>query len=137
MQKKGIMIIGGGVLQIPALKRAKSLGFTTYLADGSETCAAKKYADFFFKADTKDHKHNAAIARTLKKSGKIVAVYTQGTDVAYTVAYAAKVAGLPGIDPLVALNCNDKIRMREKLRGFLLVIPVLPKPKPLKNFCAR
>jgi len=42
-------------------------------------------------------------------------VYTQGTDVAFTVAYAAKQSGLPGLDPDVAWSTENKIIMREKL----------------------
>ncbi len=109
------MIIGGGMLQIPALIRAKQLNFVTYLTDGDENCLAKDYVDFFYKISTKDLEGNANLATDLCREGKIIAVYTQGADVAYTVAYAAKKAGLPGIDPQAALNCNDKITMREIL----------------------
>ena len=112
---KGIMIIGGGVLQIPALKKAKELHLNTYLTDGDEYCLAKSYADFFYKIDTKDIESNANLAVELRRAGKIIAVYTQGTDVEYAVAYAAAKAGLPGINPRAALNCNDKITMREIL----------------------
>lgn len=113
--EKGILIIGGGELQIPGLKRAKDLGFTTYLLDGSENCVAKEYADFFYHVDINDLQGAAEIAKKLKSEGKIIAVYTQGHDVAYTVAYAAKAAGLPGINPEAALNCKSKIRMRQIL----------------------
>lgn len=114
---KGIMIIGGGILQIPALKKAKELHLKTYLTDGNEQCLAKDHADFFYKVSTKDPEGNAKLATELRRAGKIMAVYTQGTDVEYTVAYAAQKAGLPGINPQAALNCNDKIRMRETLSG--------------------
>lgn len=113
MAEKGILILGGGELQIPGLKKAKELGCATYLTDGSETCAAKDFADFFFKVDIYDPKGTAELAKKLKLEGKIVAVYTQGHDVAYTVAVAAKEAGLPGIDPQAAMNCKNKILMRQ------------------------
>jgi len=112
---KGILIIGGGELQIPGLKKAKELGLTTYLLDGSENCVAKEYADFFYNIDINDLGGAAEVAKKLKSEGKIIAAYTQGHDVAYTVAYAAKVAGLPGINPEAALNCKSKIRMRQIL----------------------
>jgi biotin carboxylase len=113
--QKGILIIGGGELQIPGLIKAKELGFISYLMDGSEKCVAKEYADFFYAIDINDLEGAAAVAKKLKSDGKIIAVYTQGHDVAYTVAYAAKAAGLPGIDPEAALNCKSKIRMRRIL----------------------
>ena len=47
--REGILIIGGGILQIPALIRAKELGYDTYLTDYSGECAAKSFADFFMK----------------------------------------------------------------------------------------
>lgn len=112
---KGILIIGGGELQIPGLRRAKELGFTTYLLDGSEKCVAKEHADFFYHVDINDLEGAAEVAKKLKSEGKIIAVYTQGHDVAYTVAYAAKAAGLPGIEVESALNCKSKIRMRRLL----------------------
>ncbi|MDO8530054.1 MAG: ATP-grasp domain-containing protein [bacterium] len=113
--EKGILIIGGGELQIPGLKRARELGFTTHLLDGSEKCIAKGHADFFYPVDINDIKGAAQIAKQLKQEGKIIAVYTQGHDVAYTVAYAAKEAGLPGIEPEAALNCKNKILARQIL----------------------
>ena len=47
-------------------------------------------------------------------------MYTQGTDVAFTVAYAAKQSGLPGLDPDIALSTENKIIMREKLLRHLV-----------------
>lgn len=114
--KKGILIIGGGILQIYSLKKASEMGFTTYLTDGSEMCVAKCYADHFYKIDTRNINKQAELAYKLKKEGKIIAVYTQGTDIEYTVAYAAKKASLPGISPQVAFNCNNKLKMREILK---------------------
>ncbi len=114
--KTGIMIVGGGILQIPALIKAKDMGLTTHLTDRMVNCAAKKYADYFYRVDTKDVEANSKLAVELRKANKIQGVYTQGTDVEYTVASAAQKAKLPGIDPEVALNCNDKYKMRILLR---------------------
>src|SRR3989344_7356042 len=110
--KQGLLIIGGGVLQIWALKKARELNLTTYLTDGSKDCFARKYADFFYQIDIKDIKGNANLALMLRKEGKISGVYTQGTDVEYTVAYAASKSGLFSIKPKTALNCNDKYLTR-------------------------
>lgn len=130
---KGIMVIGGGMLQIPALIRAKELNFITYLTDGDENCLAKNYADFFYKISTKDIEGNANLAIELRQAGKIIAVYTQGADVAYTVAYSAKKAGLPCIDPQAALNCNDKITMREILSKNGIADVVFGKAKTIEE----
>lgn len=126
--KKGLLIIGGGMLQIPAIKRAKELGFTVHLLDGYSKCMARSYADFFYLSNTKDVEACADVAVKLRKSGEIIGVYTQGTDVAYTVAYCAEKAGLPGISPEAAFNTNNKIKMRENLEknglGFVRFVGV-------------
>jgi biotin carboxylase len=132
--KRGLLIISGGILQVEALKTAKRLGIITYLVDGSEKCYAKKYADYFFKVSTKDHKAVAILALNLRKQGKIDGVYTQGADVEYTVAYAAKKAGLPGISPQAAINCNNKFLMRQKLKQFGIEKVKFAKAKNLSEF---
>lgn len=111
----GILIVGGGVLQIPALKKAREMGLVTHLSDGDENCWAKDFADFFYKVDTKDLEATADLAIKLRKDGKIKGVYTQGNDVEYTVAYAANKAGLFGIPVEAAFKCNNKIEMRRAL----------------------
>lgn len=113
--KQGLLVISGGLLQVFALKRARELGIVTYLADGSETCVARQYADHFCLMDTKDVEGMEQLAKKLVTEGGIAGVYTQGADVEYTVARAARSAGLPGIDPEAALNCNNKIRARKLL----------------------
>lgn len=115
MNTKGILIVSAGFLQIAAVEKAKELGFTVYITDLNEKAPAVPYADYFIKLSTKDVDGHVAIAKKLKEENKIIAVYTQGCDVEYTVAMAAKAAGLPGIDPEIALNCNDKSRTREIL----------------------
>src|SRR3989344_4686207 len=111
----GIITDGKESRQKERIKKAKELGFITHLLDGSEKCAAKEYADFFYEVDINDIKRSAQVARKLKEEGNIIAVYTQGHDVAYTVAYAAREAGLPGIEPQAALNCKNKILARQIL----------------------
>ena len=55
-KNNGILIIGGGLLQSYALKKAKEKKIKVYLVDGSEMCYSKTLADKFFKIDIKDHK---------------------------------------------------------------------------------
>lgn len=113
--KQGILIVGGGILQIPALLKAKQLGLVTFLTDGSDRCIARNYADHFFLIDVIDVERTAELAKQLKNEGKIEAVYTQGADLEYTVAFSATTAGLFSIGVDAALNCKSKVRMRKKL----------------------
>lgn len=113
--KKGLLVVSGGLLQTFALKKARELGIETHLVDGSPDCVARDLADHFYLVSTKDVSSVAKLAKELTKAGKIHGVYTQGADVEYTVAYAAREAGLYGVDPEAALNCNDKSRARKLL----------------------
>jgi len=112
MKKKGILIVGAGILQTVAVEKAKELGYYVYITDLNPNGPAAKIADEFFQLSTKDIDGHVKLAKQLKEEDKIAAVYTQGCDVEYTVSMAAKAASLPGIDPEAALNCNDKVRMR-------------------------
>ena len=115
MEQKGILIVGAGVLQKVAVEKAKELGYYVYITDMNIESEAAKLADEAFAISTKDIGAHVELAKRLKAENKIVAVYTQGCDVEYTVAMAAHAAGLPGIDPEAALNCNDKVKMRTVL----------------------
>lgn len=110
--KDGILIIGGGLLQIPALIRAKELGYTTHLTDMNAKCAAVDYCDYFYEIDINDFDRTAALAIKLANDNKISGVYTQGTDAEYTVAYAAEKAGLFSIGSDIARKCKNKALMR-------------------------
>ena len=112
LKKKGILIVGAGLLQIAAIEKAKELGYYVYITDMNVDSEVARMADEAFAISTKDVDGHAELAKRFKEEGKIEAVYTQGCDAEYTVAIAACAAGLPGIDPGAALNCNDKIKMR-------------------------
>jgi len=111
----GILIVGGGRLQLYAIQRAHELGLTTYLVDGDINCPSRRAASFFYNISTKDSESVANLAKRLAASKEIRGVYTQGTDVEFTVAVAADRAKLPGITPESAKNCQDKYLTRSLL----------------------
>jgi len=112
---KGVLFVGGGILQSYAILIARSKGIKIYLIDGNRNCYCSNLADEFFKIDTKDHLKAAELAMKLKEDNKINGVYTQGTDVAYTVAYAAQKSGLPHLTPSAAYSTENKALMRKIL----------------------
>ena len=115
--KPSLLIVSAGNLQIPAILKAKKLGYYTIVTDQSLKSPGFSYCDEKILLSTKDIEGHELLAKKLKKSKNLVGVYTQGADVEYTVAKAAKAAGLPGIDPEVARICNDKILMRELFKS--------------------
>jgi len=121
-KRKNLLIIGGGVLQQQTLIECNKLGLGKILVDMNPQCfCARSYlfnSDYFIEADTKDKKLVLSqVKKWLRKHRdvKIVGVYTQGCDVARTVAYVAKRLGLPSIGDDVAFLTNNKIAMRKAL----------------------
>lgn len=111
----GLLVVGGGRLQLFSLRRARELGIRTHLVDGNTGCAARSSADEFYNLSTKDPESVASLAQKLAARRVIDGVYTQGTDVEYTVALAAERAGFPGVTSEAARNCQDKARTRHLL----------------------
>jgi biotin carboxylase len=113
--RERIIILGAGVLQGPAIRIAKELGFFTVAVDGSAAAPCIGMADQFEHIDLKDKEGIEALARSLHNSGNEatgLGIMTAGTDFSATVAWVAEKLGLPGIPYEAALNASDKARMR-------------------------
>uniref|UniRef100_A0A6M3LR24 ATP-grasp domain-containing protein n=1 Tax=viral metagenome TaxID=1070528 RepID=A0A6M3LR24_9ZZZZ len=130
-RNKNLLIIGGGILQHQTLVECNKLGLGKILVDGDLNCyCAKSYLfneDYFIQASTKESEVVLSqVKKWLKKHRKvkIVGVYTQGQDCAYTVAYVAKHLGLPSIGIDVAYRTNNKIAMREAFEDFDIPQPM-------------
>lgn len=117
IKNKAILLIGGGVLQFYSISIARAKGLEVFLADGSEKCYCKNFVDKFFCIDTKNYIEITKLSLDLKKNFNLVAIYTQGTDVSYTVSYAAKKCNFYGLKPIIAKSIENKILMRQKLKN--------------------
>jgi biotin carboxylase len=116
---KTIFILGAGVMQLPAIRAAKAMGWRVIVADGNESAEGIPLADRFVHVDLKDREAMAAAVRRCQAEGGVDGVFTAGTDFSSTVAWAAECCGLPGLAYETALNATDKVRMRRtfKRRG--------------------
>lgn len=108
-----ILIVSGGLLQIPAIIQAKELGMITAVSDLNPNAPAMKYADIRLNLDTWDIQGHIREAKKLAQTHNLVGVYTQGADVEATVAETAKALNLPGTSTEAAWNCKNKARMRK------------------------
>lgn len=113
MAKTTILILGGGVMQLPAIKIAGEMGWTTIVADGSTDIPGKAYADYFENIDLKDTYGMIKTALGYKNSIGLDGVFTAGTDFSEIVARVAAAASLPGISIDAAINASNKSKMRE------------------------
>lgn len=109
-----ILIVGAGLLQVPAVHEARALGLRVAMTDRDASAVAFPLADETYALDTKDVDGHVRLARRLRDRGDLVAVFTEGADVEVTVAEAARAAGLPGVDPAAARICNDKAAFRRR-----------------------
>lgn len=120
LDNKLIHIVGGGINQIPLVKKAKELGLKVLLTDMYAEPPAKKYCDFFEQMDVTDKEETLKIA----KRYSIDAIATDQVDVAVsTVAYVAEVLELAGIGYTTALKFTNKHIMRDELIDKVSCIP--------------
>jgi biotin carboxylase len=114
--QRTIMIIGAGVLQVPAIKTARDMGLTTVVTDYNPGALGMKYADFPVVMSTRDVDGTVRAARDFAKRQPIQGVITVGTDASLTVAAVQQALGLPGNRIDVAEATTNKIKMRSRLK---------------------
>ena len=110
-----VLILGGGVMQLPAIRAAREKGWRVVLADGNPDCEGRDLADLFAHVDLVNLSGLEALGRDLAASG-LDGVFTAGTDFSTSVAWVAEKCGLPGIAYAVARGATDKLIMRETFR---------------------
>lgn len=115
MPDRYVWIVAGGLLQVPAVEAARSLGLGVIVSDQNPDCACAKLADRFVRLDTYDVDGHVERARQMAQWFPLAGVFTEGADVEPTVAAVAQALRLPGIAPGVAANCHDKARTRRRL----------------------
>ena len=109
---KVIMILGAGIMQLPAYQAAKKNGWISLGADGNPQAPCRRMADHFIDVDLKDRIGLAEKALEFQEKLGLDGVFTCGTDFSSSVAWVAEKLGLPGISYQTALDCTDKYRMR-------------------------
>ncbi|MBE3065788.1 MAG: ATP-grasp domain-containing protein [Spirochaetes bacterium] len=108
-----ILLLGAGIMQIPAIRIAKSRGWRVVVADGNPDAEGKGLCDRFACVDLKDRDGLMSLARQCQALHGLDGVFTAGTDFSTSVAWVAAKMGLPGIPYEVALRATDKALMRE------------------------
>lgn len=106
--KKRILIVGASVLQLPAILKAKEMGFYVGVADYNPLAMGIQYADEYFNVSTIDVEGITEAARIFHPDG----IMTLATDMPMrAIAAASKVCGLPGISYETAIKATDKAEM--------------------------
>ncbi len=109
---KKLLIIGASVLQLPAIKRAKELGYYVGVIDYDPNAVGIPFADEYFNVSTNDPEGVAATAKKFAPDG----IMTTATDMPMrSIAYAGEVCNLPAISLDTAIKSTDK---GEMIRAF-------------------
>ncbi|MFO7849932.1 MAG: ATP-grasp domain-containing protein [Spirochaetia bacterium] len=109
---KSVLILGGGTMQLPAIRNALSRQWTVSVADGNPEAPGADLCHHFIHVDLRDTEQLIEAAGDLKKKRGLDGVFTAGTDFSYTVAKIAEVLDLPGMPPETARGASDKVLMR-------------------------
>jgi biotin carboxylase len=107
-----VLIVCGGLLQVPAVHIARELGLKVIVTDGSADAPAMKLADEAVILDIYDVQRHRELVKALAQRYNLRGVFTEGADVEVTVAAAAESAGLPGIRVEAARNTKNKVLTR-------------------------
>ncbi len=114
--KKTIMVIGGGLLQVPVIETAQRMGYQVIVTDYNPNALGLKHADIPIIMSTRDIEGSVRVAKSQNDLTPISAVLTVGTDASMTVAAVASALNLPGIKFEDAEAATNKIKMRMRLK---------------------
>lgn len=105
---KKILIIGASILQLPAIRKAKELGYYVGVADYNPNAIGISEADEYFNVSTIDIEGITRVAQEFKPDG----IMTLATDMPMrAVAKACEVCNLSGISFETAVKATDKGEM--------------------------
>ncbi len=130
---KKVLIIGASILQLPAIRKAKELGYYVGVADYNPQAIGIPYADEHFNVSTIDVDGVVKVAQEFQPDG----IMTLATDMPMrAVAKACEVCGLPGISFDTAIKATDKGKMIKAFQSAGVEHPwyhIIPSPDYLKT----
>ena len=118
--RRAILILGGGTMQMPAIREAHGLDLEVHVVDGNARCLGASRVDHFHHIDLRDRD---ALLKRARDIENLSAVFTAGTDFSASVAWISEALGLPGISFETSMDATDKGRMRRRLAAAGVPIP--------------
>lgn len=129
---KKIMIVGAGILQLPAIKKAKEMGLSVVAVDMNTNAVG--FQEKGIECEVISTIDIQGVLEAAKKH-QIDGIMTLASDMPMrTVARVSKELGLAGIDEQTALNTTNKVLMRQVLEENNVPIPVSYKASDQKEF---
>lgn len=110
---KKVMVIGGGILQVPVIKKVKELGYEAICVDRDKNAIGFKFSDQYAAIDIVDEKKCFEFATQKKIDG----VLTVATDYGVlTSSYISEKMGLKGLAYDVCKVIKNKYKVRESFK---------------------
>lgn len=108
---KKLLIVGAGILQVPAYLEAKKMGLFTAAVDYNLNAPAIKFADKYFNCSTINKEGLLKVAKDFCPDG----IMTMATDMPMrAISYVCNKLGLNSISEDCAFLCTDKTAMIER-----------------------
>lgn len=105
---KRVMIVGASAWQVPAIEKAKELGYKVAVVDYNPNAVGIPYADTFYCVSTIDREGVCAAAKDFGADG----ITSVATDMPMrSIAYTCEKLGLVGISQKTAILATDKAQM--------------------------
>lgn len=123
MNKKTLLIIGGGIEQVRAYELAREMGLVVVGTDLDPSAPALELADHKIIASTRDEQETLREVVKFNANHRIDGVMTLANDVPLTVATVAVELGLKGIPVRSARLASDKLLMKEVFVGDGVPVP--------------
>ncbi|MHB1400190.1 MAG: ATP-grasp domain-containing protein [Trichloromonadaceae bacterium] len=112
-KRPAILVVSAGIMQIPALERARALGYYVIASDRNPNAPGFQMANECLVLDVKDVEGHVRWAREHGKRVGLKGAFA-GADVAITVAAVCQELALPGVPVEVAMRSNNKALMKER-----------------------
>ena len=115
-----LAIIGAGYLQLPLVKKAKTLGIETHCFSWEEGAVCRAEADYFYPISITEKERILSICEEIGING----VLTIASDLAVvTVNYIARIMSLVGNSMECARVATNKFEMRQRFDSFGVASP--------------
>jgi len=112
---KKLLVVGASILQLPAIKCARALGYNVGVVDYNPKAIGISYADNYFNVSTIDIEGITKVAKEYKPDG----IITLATDMPMrAIAVATTELGLPGISYDTAIKTTDKGQMIKAFKDY-------------------
>jgi len=104
---KTVMMIGGGLQEVKAVKIAQEAGYKVLATDRNANAPCFVYADYVAVIDGRDVENLIAYVLINQEELNITGVFTL-TELVTSVAAVSSATGLPGVSLLSAVACQNK-----------------------------